>query len=240
MQTINRHEFPPQGWQFMQAQTRWKNPYAMVSFEQSVNAIVDHRRANPDISRRFQLTTDWSVVAHELESYTRLRLGIPLSESSPLDPGPKTSAPPFPRGGAVVTADGGNQTSAPPSWFGRLSTGIKTLGEWLGDKGIPVPDAQAVTRADRCVDCPQNKPGDLLSFFTKPAARLIQRQVEERQLLKLSTPSDPQLGVCDACGCPLKLKVHVPLEYILKHQPVGVERRLDARCWILAEKGSSP
>jgi hypothetical protein len=52
---------------------------------------------------------------------------------------------------------------------------------------------------------------------------------------KLSTMVDAQLNVCVACLCPLKLKVHAPLEFIARHMDPETRAALDPQCWMLAE-----
>lgn len=203
----------------------------MVSFEQSVDAIVQHRRANPSLVSRFKLATDYNSVANELEAFTAARLGLPVGV-----PDPKAQARPSASFDGRAAVAGSNQ---PPAWFRQIRTGTKTLADWLGHSGIPVPQAQAEQRAAICADCPVNQKGDWTALFTKPAANLIRRQLEERKQLNLSTPHDDKLGVCMACGCPLRLKAHVPLRYILEHQPADVEAKLDPRCWIQKEKFSA-
>ena len=73
------------------------------------------------------------------------------------------------------------------------------------------------------------------SSFTIPTSELIRKQLSMRQDMALKTESDEKLGVCNACGCPLKLKVHVPASHIKKHTSEAVKRELDPRCWIPAE-----
>lgn len=199
---------------------------AMVGFDASVKAIIQHRNANKAATIKHQLSTDFDSVADELELYTRHRLGIPL-------PAPPSffhpSRSPLPKG---------EDAAAGASWFRqvvRSGTGISTLADWLGTDGKPVDAALAEQRAEICAGCPQNKSGDLLSFFTKPVADLIRKQIEEKESLKLTTSRDSAIGLCDACGCPLKLKVHVPLVYIKKHIKPPEWDRLDPRCWMLKE-----
>lgn len=227
MVQLNRHEFPNGGWAFRQPQTNWTNPMALVGFDASVKAIIKHRMANRAITVKHGLATDPMAVANELENYTRTRLGIPL------DTGPsffQRSRSLFPEGAAAVVGD---------SWIRRITrtkTGVVTLADWLGTDGKPVASGLAEERASICATCPQNKKGDLISFFVKPVADLIRKQLEERKELKLSTSKDADLNVCDACGCPIKLKVHVPLRFIKSHIKSPEFNKLDPRCWILKEQ----
>ena len=74
-----------------------------------------------------------------------------------------------------------------------------------------------------------------VTLTVAPVAALLKKQLEEREQLKLSTTLDDQIGFCDACGCPLKTKLHIPIEVIRKHMKQPEIDRLDARCWILKE-----
>lgn len=203
---------------------------AMVGFDASVKAIIKHREQNRAITAKHNLPTDYDNVANELEEFNRFRLGIPMTFVSPkVNPLWQTA-----RSAGVAVGD----IKARPSWFkqlGRLGKGVLTLANWLGDDGVPVPSDLAEQRAAICEGCPKNAKGDLFSFFTKPASELIRRQLEERKALELSTTKDESLGVCDACGCPLKLKVHVPLSFIKAHMNTDDADKLDPRCWIIKE-----
>jgi hypothetical protein len=226
MKTIDRHTFPPGGWQFRQPQSGWSAPTPTSNtFDQQVVAIIKHRTKNPAMVAKNKLSTDFNEVANELEMFNRLRLGIPL-ESPPSF---------FPQSRASNVQD----AAAGTSWFRKIvrtGTGIATLGDWLGKGGIPVDQSLANQRAEICSDCPQNKSGDFLSLFTKPASDLIRKQLQERKQLSYSTPADDRLHFCEACGCPLLLKVHVPIKEIRSHMKQPELNNLDPRCWIPKEQ----
>lgn len=207
--TFDRHTFPNGGWQYHQAQTGWDSPTPKSStFDQTVVLIIKQRLKNPAITAKHQLATDAENVGNELEAYTRKRLGIEVPKSSP------------------------------PQWFqhlGQVAAGVRTLADWLGGSGTPVSQELANKRAQICSDCPQNGKGDWLSTFTIPAQNLIRRQLQERKDMSLSTPFDDNLQMCEACACPIPLKVHVPIEYINQRLAAPIRARLDPRCWILHE-----
>lgn len=117
----------------------------------------------------------------------------------------------------------------------RVKAGIGVLLEWLGDGGQPVDPALAVARASVCATCPKNDGGDFKAYFTKPIADRIRLQLEMRGEMQLRTSHDDKLTVCSACDCPLKLKVHVPIDYVLRHTSNSTRSNLDPRCWILSE-----
>ena len=225
MQDFNRHTFPNAGWAFRQPQTNWVNPFAMVGFDASVKAIRQHRLANPAITAKHGLATDPVAIANELETYTRRRLGIPDPEPSFFWSRRSNSQ------NEAGVAAGVSLTRR----IAQVGTGIATLADWIGEGGSPVDAALAENRAAICVQCPKNMAGDLFSLFTRPVANLLQKQLEERKQLNLSTSHDAALNICDACGCPLKLKVHVPLRFIKEHIKDPERSKHDEQCWILKE-----
>lgn len=121
----------------------------------------------------------------------------------------------------------------------ELVAGAKTLMEWDESGEPPVTPEKALARAQVCCQCPLNDPSSLTSWFTVPAAELIQRRVERFQARKLTTPRDEYLHLCTACHCPLKLKVHIPIDWITKRLSNEQKERLKAgrNCWIIAEAG---
>lgn len=218
--SFSRSQFPNGGWQFHQAATKWSAPTPLAStFDQSVILIIKHRLANPAITKKNNLATDVVSVGNELESYTRKRLGIPEVNS------PKSSArrtlPEFVAQAAVAVK--------------RVTEGAAPLIEWLASGGQAVVPALASGRASICVACPKNQKGDYTRWFTIPASEAIRRELSRRNDLKLTTAFDDKLGVCEACYCPMKLKVHTPIEIIAKHMKPEVMADLDISCWITAE-----
>lgn len=130
------------------------------------------------------------------------------------------------------TSPRSNQWWAPSR---AVAAGAATLSDWLGSGGKPVPQELANGRAETCAGCPKNMPGDWTSFFTLPAADLIRRQLAKRTELSVSTPLDDRINVCSACYCPLKLKVHCPIEHIQARMPDAVKNELAPDCWVLRE-----
>jgi len=219
----SRTQCPVNGFQFIDPAI---SPDAMQTwdFESLVAQVQNRRAANP----RFGLTTDANSIRQEVDAQNALRmLSIRNAES-------------------YVTVEGGADPnrSAPrsPSWAGavggvvKVAAGMGILKDWLGAGGQAVPPAKSETRAGVCTVCPQNQPGNLLALFTQPVAERIKAQLAMKQDLSLTTSYDDKLEVCQACACPLKLKVHTPLEHILAHLPAEVREKLDPSCWILKEQ----
>lgn len=135
------------------------------------------------------------------------------------------------------------QEVAPPPKYGSrpgksaaVAAGAKSIVEWIAGGSRVVDPEQATHRAKTCVSCSFNKPGDLTNFFDRATSEMIKKYIQSKSDIKLTTRFDLELGVCDACYCPLKLKVWSPLEHILNHMAPYVEDELAPQCWIRAER----
>jgi len=220
--TFNRHQFPAGGgWKFRQPQTNWVNPNAMVGFQASVDAIVKHRKQNPAITTKHQLSTDPVAVGDELETFTRARLGIP--KVAPTFFHQSSSRLPS----RVVAAAGDIKTAA---------RGTAVLLDWLTSGGAPVEQSLAEARASVCVECPKNVEG---SWFTVAPAELIRSTLSARSDLKLQTKYDDRLKSCDVCKCLNRLKPWVPIKHILKGTPSDIMAAFPSQCWIKCESASA-
>lgn len=215
--SLSRTQFPPGGWEFYQPSTGWHAPTPISStFDQTVQLIIKHRLQNPALTAQHKLSTDPAAVGMELEQFTAVRLGIPLDNSPKMLP-PRT----LPQ--AVVGA---------VAAVSRMADGVALLMDWL-PQGQTVAPELAVKRAGICTECkPFNDPKALGSWFTQPISEKLKKMIEARQDLKLETPHDPALGVCSICLCPLKLKVHVPMQHIVEHTKAQTMTEFPNWCWI--------
>lgn len=222
----SRSTWPPGGWQFLEPATGWRAP-AGLTFDQTVNAIIKHRLAN----RQHRLSTDYDMVAQQLDDYTCARLkndpyycgqAMPQSFTVPL---PKRSR----------RAEGGESVAGGARFLANTSAGIKLWIDWFGE-GKPVEPALAEQRAGICVECPMNdKKGGILERFTVMAGREILAIFSALNDLNLHTSQDEKLKVCKACDCPMKAKVWAPLDIIKKHLPQNAFDELHEKCWIRHE-----
>lgn len=219
---MNRSEFPNSGWVFFQPQTGWRNPMPLAyTFDQTVEEIIKHRLKNPAITKQHKLATDFSTVADELETFTKKRLGL-------VDAFPKTLSPVR----QILARVGLGAVAAR-----NIAIGAQNLLAW-SDSGKVVPKELADARAVICTSggpngrCPMNGSGDWKTIFTEPAAELIQRQLSAKNSMKLETKYDASLGVCEACACPLQLKVWAPLEYALRKMSKETKDKLPEWCWM--------
>jgi hypothetical protein len=216
----------PGGFRFVQPEIRWDSAQVVGNFpswEQLINAVIEARVANPVQRDKHKWATDVESVASEVDRYNTANL-LSLGHTK------------------YIVGDDGARPSpilSPPSSLrrsvGNAVAGSEVLVEWLASDAEAVPLNQSEQRAGICAACPENQSGDLLSFFTQPVSEAIRAALNLRSSWKLSTIVDSQLGVCQACGCPLKLKVHVPIDFIRKRLDQETMARLHSACWIPKE-----
>lgn len=209
-------------------ETRWSiSPW--ISFDAAVAQIIKHRQGNPFLVQSKNWSLDPFVVADELDAFNaavcqQMRWNDYITEGGPDTPIPKAMSPSSPLNRSARNA----------------AVGVSTIAEWEIAGGHLVPQELAEKRAATCArrkdgKCPKNGSGDSISWFTVPAAELIRKQLESRNNMKIHTTLDPLLGVCEACSCPLKLKVHAPIDIILSKIRPEDKSQLDPGCWILEE-----
>lgn len=228
----------PGGWQFYQPETNWHAPNPLAyKFEEQVNNIIEHRKANP----RFSFSTDPIQVAEELEKYTLARWRSKYSEHGMqkfLEGGDpnygKKKAPP-------------RMSPATPVSLPRvaLAAGAALAGvddsvvqEWLGAGGVAVPYHLATQRATVCKDCPGNQKVGWRDTLTVVGAKALREYLAAKNQMSLYTPLDGELGMCKACGCHLPLKIWCPIEHFRENVTAEVESKLreyNPKCWGLVE-----
>lgn len=227
----NRNRMIPFGLRFYQPETRF-DATSSVSFNNLVDRVVAMRKANPALVAKHGWATDWNAVADEVDAFNAAiceRMGWLDFINQP-----GAGAPPTPKFKALQPL-AEKQLSAVASKVKKVWQGVKTINDWIESDTPAVPAEQAQKRADTCAACPLNGTGGLEEWFTKPAAAAIKVQFERLAQRKLSTTVDDRLNVCSACLCPLKLKVHAPLEFISPHMGDDVRALLDPSCWITSE-----
>lgn len=232
-----RQKPPPNGWIFKQGETGWET--VQWEFGMCRNDVIQHRRMNPAITQKHNLSLDPNVVDVEIDEQNALRCSkIPLAQgyivnvdistvpksvlpqARPLSPSPAAKL-----AGAAV----------------KFKGGLQLLYDWVGHGGAPVPKEQAESRASVCVSCGPPKTGghndreDLSRFFTVPVSEAIRRTLELKNHLEIKTSYDDGLFTCDMCLCPLKLKVHVPKPFLKDHTPPDELAKLPDYCWLKKE-----
>lgn len=231
----SRNSFPPGGFQWVEAQTGWQ-PQSWMSFEQAVQALIAHRKANAWIVKQNNLPTEYNAVANQVDEYNAARcLAHPGWEHfvGSAEP-PKTWSPSAFQIRQRVSAAGGA--------IRRTAAGVALVQQWLGQGLRPVENALAEKRGGRCVTCPENGDPNWLEKITGSVAAEIKHLIEIRHDLKLETIHDKNLHTCKPCQCYLKLKIHTPLEHILNEMPADVKVELSKvktstgdKCWVIEE-----
>lgn len=222
----SRMNCPPNGFQYRQPETGWHTQ--AWDFNSVVVAVVNHRRANS----RHSLNANPEQVAEDVDVQNAARcLAMTGAEAfvamAPVgEPQPPKSSPlrKLVQAGAEFVGGGS-----------KLKAGVQVLFDWLGDGATTVPATLAASRAQTCSLCPLNQNGDWTAHFTGPISERIRTTLEMRKEMKIATSFDDSLGVCKACACPLKLKVHVPMEFIKTHASEAVKSALAPDCWMRKE-----
>jgi len=230
----DRNSSIPGGLVFYLPEVKWSAPKNFPSFTVVCNGLEAVIRANPALAAKHKWPTDRAGIENWVDAYNATvcaKMGWTKyigGEGSGGGSLPK-SQPPTQNLASLASAVARAR---------ELVAGAKTLIEWLDEGEKPVDRDLATARAATCAACPKNEKGDWTKWFVLPAAELIRRQVEKAQSLSMSTVHDESLNMCTACMCPLKLKVHVGVGWILKrltaHQREGLKQGKD--CWILREE----
>lgn len=212
----DRRKPGPNGFMYHERRTDWKSwivdPTSQWDFGLLCQRYQEHARLNPGLA----MPVDLKTIEEMMDLANALRYAqIPGADIYITRTGESAPKAPAPRNPVVQVVAAG-----------------RVLVEWIKSGEEAVPVAVANKRAEVCATCPQNGTGDWTRYFTEPAQAAIKREYERRKEMKLSTPYDEQLRVCEACDCPLKLKVHMPIDRIRQALTGEQKGRLDPRCWI--------
>lgn len=195
-------------------------PFA--SFDTIVNSVDNIVKANPRLAQAGNWPNTRNDIAAWVDGFNaRWCLQNGWNDYTTGSPAEEAAAPP--------------KSTPPPTKAAALAAGAKSLAEWMWEGAKPVDPVIATGRARVCAACPRNQPGDMSNFFERATSELIRNQIYMLSGEGLSTQHDSKLGVCDACFCPLRLKVWTPLSNIVNHMSDEVKNDLDPKCWILEE-----
>lgn len=212
----------PGGFRFIIPALKWQStPWA--SLDSITRSAIGALQGNPHIAQKLGWDLSYESMINRVDEYNALvcqHFGwadyFVSSEGGAAEPSP------FPaphQAGALQR-------------LGSVAAGAKTLVHWISSGAEAVPKPEAELRAGICAQCPANEKGDLLSFFTMPVAEAIREAYNQRRGWSLSTSSDHLLGVCTACDCPLRLKIHLPMDRILTSLKPEQKAALHPNCWI--------
>lgn len=223
----NRRQPGPNGFMYHEKRTDWKSwlvdPTSQWDFNLLCQRYREHAIANPGLA----MPTDVKTIEDMMDLANALRYaqiaGADIYITRTGESAPKTQAP-----------------HNPVRAVRQVAAGANIIIEWIrsGEEAVPTPVSAA--RAKLCVDrdggpCPQHGKGDWTKYFTEPASAAIKKEYERRKEMNLSTPYDDKLQICDACSCPLKLKVHIPIDRARSGLKDDQRSRLDPLCWLLHE-----
>jgi hypothetical protein len=210
----------PGGFKFRQEELKWDSLVTVglhPSFRRLVDAVMAMRRANQWMGQQKGWRTSRFDVETEVEQYN-----VKICQDHNWNQ-------------YLIDGDPVPKTQAHPHGLARVAVGVETSADWLGAGGKPVEKEKAIGRGAVCVVCPKNAKGDWTRFFTVPVSGMIRRYIEAKNAMKLATPHDEQLGICEACACPMKVKVWTPLSHITEHLSAETKADLHPDCWILKE-----
>lgn len=211
---------PPKGWQFHQSHMKWDMP-APVSqtLDSAAQLVLKVRLKNPAITAANKLSTNLDAIKDELIVFNALANHVPVGPVLPKSE-PRRLLPQVVQDAAAAVKD--------------VALDGANLLEWLAD-GQAVPAAQSAQRALVCSECPENDKQLAGRWYMVPVSEMLRKALEKRSDLKLSTPYDEKLGSCRACHCVLPLKVHPPIDRVMKRMTPEKISKLDPKCWILRE-----
>ncbi len=228
----DRNHYIPNGFVFYQPETAWR-PRRGQSFASLCQQLLQHRQGNPHLAAQHNWRMDLAGIEDEVDAFNAkvcLANGwnkfVMTLEGGGLPPKPIALSPADQR-----------QISVAAGLAKKIWSGVKTINDWIDSGEPPVAPVVSARRAATCAKCPQNGKGDFTTWFTKPAAGAIQKQVEKLADRKLSTPHDGDINICEVCLCPLKLKVHTPIRFIKEHlaENVLLDLKRVGGCWIIEE-----
>ena len=210
---------PPHGWIFKQPQMGWDMPNPVSqTISSATKEIIKMRLKNPALTAKHNLATNFEVVQDELIKYTAMRTGTALAPPTSFT-NPLRSLPQAVEGLAAAVK--------------KTAQGGALLLEWEESGQPPVDPDTASRRASFCVECPKNGKGDMTRWYTIPVSEMLRKRMARVHAMKLTTPYDDQLGVCEGCLCPLKLKVWTPMDLIQKRLKPEQRKELWEKCWVL-------
>lgn len=230
----NRNNCPPNGFLHTEKTTGWKSwvavPHSQWSFETCCEAVRQHRLANPEISKKNQLSTEMANIREEVDEENALRA---LSF----------------RGGEIyVQTDGGvspkilahrsgreNAAGGLRKYIQNTLDGAAIWSEWFGEGMNIVPIEKAETRAQTCLKCPHHIPGDFKQRWNETVAKEIMSVLSMLKDINFKTRFDDQLKICDICDCPMRAKIWTPIDHIRHHLKEDVKKSLWSECWITKE-----
>ncbi len=226
-------QIPGGGFDFRQPEISWSARKVLglhPSLAAVTQALIRARKAHPDRVKKHNWSTDYNSVFQEVKQFN-VKVCMAAGWTNYLTESGGGGGP-FPHPQSLLNP---KQLGAAVSEIKKLWSGLKSTNEWLDTNAPAVASELSEKRAVTCVACPMNGAGDFTKWFTAPASASIKRQLEKVQERKLSTTQDDKLNICEACLCPLKLIVHIPIEIKIAHMTPEAKASLHPSCWVLSE-----
>lgn len=110
--------------------------------------------------------------------------------------------------------------------------GTEILNDWLSSECRVVDSETANKRAAICIKCPLQVSDWKI---TEAIAVAIREQVSLKNHLKLRCVGEKKLAFCSVCGCCNKLKVHVPIQHLVKYETPESLSKFHQDCWLIHE-----
>lgn len=117
----------------------------------------------------------------------------------------------------------------------QLHSGTSALAYWWLEGQPPVNPSLAQARANICKTCPKNQSATLFEELTGTAAVAVKKALELKHSMKLTLQNESELGMCEACGCKLELKVWTPSTVLFRNGKPDYFNKLDPNCFIRSE-----
>lgn len=228
----NRQKFIPNGFKFYDPNLKWTAPLN-ASFQTICDGLRSARLANPGLTAAKHLATDANAIAEEVDAYNA-HICESHGWTDYINSGQGGAAVPFSQEPPQ------QQHHHPPvasisQKVRSVAAGGEALVDWITSGAEAVPKEQAERRAATCAKCPLNGKGGWEKWFTVAVSNAIRAALRHKKEFNLSTPDDDKLGVCEACTCPMTLKVHVPFEKFYSKMPQADKDALHKDCWIRSE-----
>ena len=163
----SRMNCPPNGFLHKEKATGWQShvavPHSQWSFETCCQAVLQHRLANPSITKTNNLSTDINVIRDEVDEENALRTlafrggEVYVQQDSAVSP-------------KILAHRSGRENAAGglKKYLSNTLNGAAVWAEWFGEGMNIVPIEQAEKRAQTCMRCPFHVAGDFSSVGMKP------------------------------------------------------------------------
>lgn len=199
-------------------------------------AILALRQGNRALTAQHNLSLDFNTISNELDEFNAQRCMAHGWNDFVQDVGTGPPQPVFPSPQRL------RPLAAATNAVKRPLIGVNVVKDWLGDGLKPVASELSEKRAAICADCPQNQDPNFIQKLAAVAAEGLRSLMVIRGDLGAKTTLDEKLHSCQVCDCALQLKVHTPIEHIIKRTPpdimakfLAVRTRSNQLCWIVSE-----